>query len=193
MNERTFDPSRAHRLEDPQRLLWMPPEELVALLGLHPGMVIADIGAGTGYFALPFALAVAPGGMVQAVDLQPEMLALLEEKLRRQGAPPNIKLRQGSAAATGLADGSCDLAFLANIWHELDQPEEVLAEMRRILRPAGRIAIVDWRADIVPPPGPPADHRISAAAVEATLRSDGWRDVAASHFGQYTHMVTAVQ
>ena len=191
MNERTFQPDRAHRLENPERLLWLPPQELSTRLGLQPGMVIADIGAGTGFFALPFARAVAPEGKVWAVDLQPEMLALLEEKLRQESAPPNISPLQGSASATGLTDHGCDLALLANIWHELDDSADVLSEMRRILRPSGRIAILDWRADLPSPPGPPQHHRVSADAVEEALRSGGWREVTASPFGTYSHLVTA--
>jgi ubiquinone/menaquinone biosynthesis C-methylase UbiE len=191
MNERTFQPGSAHRLEDPQRLQWMPPGEASALLGLQPGMVVADIGAGTGFFALPFAGAVAPQGKVWAVDLQPEMLALLEEKLRREAAPSNISLLQGSAAATGLTEHCCDLVFLANIWHELDDPADVLAEMRRILRPSGRIAILDWRADLTSPPGPPQHHRVSSSAVETSLQSSGWREVKSSPFGTYSHLITA--
>jgi SAM-dependent methyltransferase len=68
----------------------MPPDEVIDRLDLKPGMVVADIGAGTGFFALPFARAVAPAGMVWAVDLQPAMLKILEEKLHREGAPDNI-------------------------------------------------------------------------------------------------------
>jgi ubiquinone/menaquinone biosynthesis C-methylase UbiE len=190
MNERTFDPGGAHRLENPERLLWLPPRELSTRLGLKSGMVIADIGAGTGFFALPFARAVAPEGKVWAVDLQPEMLALLEEKLRQESAPHNISPLQGSAADTGLTDHGCDLAFLANIWHELDHTADVLSEMRRILRPSGRVAILDWRADLPSPPGPPQHHRVNSAAIVATLQSGGWREVTASPFGTYSHLVT---
>jgi len=67
-------------------------------------MVIADIGAGTGFFALPFARAVGSGGAVWAIDLQPEMLRLLEEKLRREGDPENIRLLEGDAGHTGIAE-----------------------------------------------------------------------------------------
>ena len=112
----------------------MPPCDVIERLGLKPGMVIADIGAGTGFFALPFARAVQPGGAVWAVNLQPEMLHLLEEKLRQENSSDNIRPLEGDATHTGLPDGACDLAFLANIWHELDDSHVVLAEMRRILR-----------------------------------------------------------
>jgi ubiquinone/menaquinone biosynthesis C-methylase UbiE len=191
MNQRTFQPSNAHRLDDPQRLLWIPPNEVIGRLDLKPGMVVADIGAGTGFFALPFARAVAPAGMVWAVDLQPAMLKILEEKLQREGAPDNIGLREGKAVDTGLPDGSCDLAFLGNIWHELDEPDTVLAELRRILRPDGRAAILDWRTDVPYPPGPPPEHRVAPSETEARLNGDDWRNVSFRDLGPYSYLLVA--
>ena len=169
----------------------MPPDEVIGRLDLKPGMVVADIGAGTGFFALPFARAVAPAGMVWAVDLQPAMLKILEEKLQPDGAPDNIGLREGKAVDTGLPDGSCDLAFLGNIWHELDEPGTVLAELRRILRSDGRVAILDWRTDVPYPPGPPPEHRVAPSETEARLKSDNWRNVSFRDLGQYSYLLAA--
>lgn len=169
----------------------MPPNEVIDRLHLEPGMVVADIGAGTGFFALPFARAVGPAGMVWAVDLQPAMLKILEEKLRQEGAPHNIELREGQAADTGLADGSCDLAFLGNIWHELDEPGTVLVELRRILRPGGRVAILDWRTGVPHPPGPPPEHRVAPSETEAMLKGGKWRDVSFGHLGPYSYLLLA--
>jgi ubiquinone/menaquinone biosynthesis C-methylase UbiE len=169
----------------------MPPDEVIDRLDLKPGMVVADIGAGTGFFALPFARAVAPAGMVWAVDLQPGMLKILEEKLQREGAPDNIGLREGEAVDTGLPDGNCDLAFLGNIWHELDEPGTVLAELRRILRPGGRVAILDWRAGVPYPPGPPPEHRVAPSETEARLNGDDWRNVSFRDLGPYSYLLVA--
>lgn len=191
MNQRTFQAGNAHRLDDPQRLVWMPPDEVTGRLDFKPGMVVADIGAGTGFFALPFARAVGPEGMVWAVDLQPAMLQILEEKLQQAGAPGNIGLREGRAADTGLPDGRCDLTFLGNIWHELDEPGAVLAEMRRILRPGGRVAILDWRTDVPYPPGPPPEHRVAPSQTQAMLRGDNWRNVSFRPLGQYSYLLVA--
>jgi ubiquinone/menaquinone biosynthesis C-methylase UbiE len=169
----------------------MPPDEVIGRLDLKPGMVVADIGAGTGFFALPFARAVAPAGMVWAVDLQPAMLKILKEKLQPEGAPDNIGLREGKAVDTGLPDGSCDLAFLGNIWHELDELDTVLAELRRILRSGGRVAILDWRTDVPYPPGPPPEHRVAPSETEARLNSDKWRNVSFRHLGPYSYLLVA--
>ena len=94
-------------------------------------MIVADIGAGTGYFALPFSQAVQPNGKIWAVDLQMGMLDVLAGKLASFDG--DIELLQGTAHETHLPVGSCDLAFLGNIWHELDDRAGALAEVERIL------------------------------------------------------------
>ena len=189
MNTRTFKASDAHRLDDPERLKWLPPDEAIQTLSLEPGMTVADIGAGTGYFSLPFARAIAPDGRVLAVDLQPEMLAILRGKLQSPGTPANIQLLEGTATQTGIAARRCDLVFLANIWHELDDHAAVLCEMVRILKPGGRIAILDWRHDLASPPGPPADHRVAQHTTTSVLVQAGWHILHSGPFGQYSYLL----
>lgn len=191
INERTFNPSNAHRLENPERLTWMPPDEVERVLDLSSGMNVADIGAGTGYFALPFARKLAPCGKLFAVDMQPEMLNLLQMKLESEDAPRNIELVQGTADRTDLPDSICDLVFLANLWHELDDHASVLAEAARILRNGGSVAILDWRPDVSRPPGPPIDHRIAPGDVVATLRDHGWKLDHSAPVGSYSYLVVA--
>ncbi len=190
MNSRVFRASEAARLDSAERRIWLPPDEVIEQLALKQGMVVADIGAGTGYFTLPMARQVAPGGEVYAVDLQPEMLAILDAKLAEEELD-NILLMQGDASRTGLQNASCDLVLLANIWHELDDHAEVLAECRRILRPGGRIAILDWRPGEMQPPGPPTEHRIPAHEVTKLLMASGWSEVTASLAGAYSYLVMA--
>ena len=190
MNDRVFRASEAARLDSPERLIWLPPDEVIEKLALRPGMVVADIGAGTGYFALPMAWQVAPDGAVYAVDMQVEMLAILRAKLA-VAQVDNVLVIQGEAARTGLQSSSCDLLLLANIWHELDDLPAVVAECRRILRPAGRIAILDWRPDVSQPPGPPLHHRIPAHQVAKLLTDSGWSSVGESQVGAYSYLVVA--
>lgn len=191
MNDRTFKPGDAFKLEDPDRLSWLPPDETARELGLTRGLRIADIGAGTGYFAIPFAREIAPRGRLYAVDCQREMLDLLRAKLKVPGAPGNIELREGTAADTGLPGRSCDLVFLANVWHELDEHAGVLAEANRILRPGGRIAILDWRTDVSRPPGPPVHHRIDIGEVERMLAANRWTIKSSSPAGPFSYLVVA--
>lgn len=191
MNEKTFRVSEAQKLDDPQRLAWMPPGEVVRLFNLQHGMQVADVGAGTGFFAIPFARAVASGGAVQAVDSQQGMLDILQGKLAAAGAPPNIHCTLGDAAATGLPAASCDAAFLGNLWHELERHDDVLVEMARILRPGGRLAILDWRKDCPSPPGPPTDHRIATGETERTLSGQGWTVELTHLLGPFSYLMVA--
>jgi ubiquinone/menaquinone biosynthesis C-methylase UbiE len=190
-HQRMFRHADAKKLDDPERRVWLPADEVVRSLGLTAGMTVADIGAGTGYFALPIATAVAPGGKVYAVDIQPEMLA----ELGRRAAENRILLDLVAAEAerTTLATGSQDLVFSANVWHELDEPDAALAEFERILRPGGRLAILDWRTDAEHPPGPPLDHRVDESTLVGRLVSHGFTGVRHGSMGRYSYLVTATR
>lgn len=190
MHERKFNPSQVDKLEDPERTTWLPPAEIIGELELQPGWHIADIGAGTGYFTLPLARAVGSEGQVYAVDLEPELLARIGAKLRASGIV-NVQCVEGEAASTGLAAESCHCAFYASVWHEFDDHAAVLAEALRILKPAGEIAILDWRPDVDPDHGPPIAHRLSSAQAVASLQSLGFEKTAAENIAKYTWLVRA--
>lgn len=191
MHSRVFNASQAYKLEDPERLKWLPPVAVLEALRLHPGMVVADIGAGTGYFAIPIGSAVGHYGKVLAVDFQPQMLAILREKLNAPELPRNLELVAGSATESHLPDHCCDLALYANIWHELNDHTTALREAERIVRRDGRIAILDWRPDVSSPPGPPVEHRIASSTVADTLRAYRWECESTVNVGTYTHLVIA--
>lgn len=189
-NDRTFSPARAERLDDPARQQWLPPARVVEALQLTGHMTVADIGAGTGYLAIPIARAVVTG-RVLAVDFQEEMLDRLRHKLAAGGAPVNVDVVKGEARATNVAAASCDRALIANVWHELDRRGDVLAEMRRILGKKGRLAILDWRADVEPPPGPPPAHRIPLDDVIAELEAGRWSVKRSQQVGSFSYIVIA--
>ena len=189
MSDKRFHADSAHKLEDPERLRWMPPADVIRTLGARPGMTIADVGAGTGFFTLPIAETVGPAGRVFAVDAQDAMLRHLRDKLEREGAPTNVVVACAEADATGLPSESCDAALLANIWHELEDHGREVEEMRRILVPGGTLVVLDWRPDHVPPPGPPADHRRQASHAESALRAAGWGIERSSQLGVHSWVV----
>jgi ubiquinone/menaquinone biosynthesis C-methylase UbiE len=172
MNERRFDPARAHLLNDPERKKWLPPDAVIAALHLREGESVADIGAGTGYFSLPMASAVERTGRVFAVDVAPQMLALLQTRLTEAGVD-NVQCVEGDAARTGLQSGCADVVLMANVWHEFDDHAAVLKEARRLLTPGGRIALLDWRPDSEPDHGPPIAHRVASNAAKTALQAVG--------------------
>lgn len=189
MSDRRFDASQAARLDDPARLAWLP-QAVVDALNIRAGDTIADIGAGTGYFALPLAQAAGAHGKVYAVDSQAEMLEHLRKKLSGQGTAI-IELIHAEAHTTTLPEASCDLVFLANVWHEFPDRRQVLRESRRILKPGGSIAILDWRPDVEREAGPPLDHRLSEEDAAAALGAEGFQQIADSHAGKYSWLVQA--
>jgi precorrin-6B methylase 2 len=119
---------------------------LVKALGLKPGMVVADIGAGTGYLARRMAPAVMPGGKVFAVDVQPQMVAMLQAMVRQSGLT-QIQPVLGAEDDVQLAASSLDLAIMVDVYHELSLPYEVLASVVRALKPGGALVFVEYRAE----------------------------------------------
>ena len=137
---------------------------LLAALALKPGMVVADIGAGTGYLSRRMAPAVMPGGKVWAVDVQPEMISLLKANLNRRGLT-QVEARLGAEDDIRLPAGSVDLVVMVDVYHELAFPYEVLASVMKSLKPGGRIAFVEYKAEDPRVPIKPL-HKMSEAQIK---------------------------
>lgn len=119
---------------------------LVDDLRLRPGMVVADVGAGSGYLSRRMARRIAPEGRVLAVDIQPEMLALLK-KTAEDPLYRNIEPLAGAVDDTRLPASTIDLAVMVDVYHELEYPYEVLESIVRALKPGGRVAFVEYRGE----------------------------------------------
>lgn len=163
---------RAEREQEERTDLLLPE------LGLKPGMVVADIGAGTGYVSRRMAALVGAQGTVYAVDVQPEMVQMLQALARRPGLG-NIRPVQGTAADVTLPANALDLAIMVDVYHELAFPYEVLASVVRALKPGGRVVFVEYRAE---DPDVPikALHKMSEAQVrrEAAVQALVWERTA---------------
>ena len=133
-------------LERPERAQEERPDLVLAALDIRPGMVIADIGAGTGYYARRMARRAGSKGLVYAVEVQPGMMALLEKELARHLAT-SVKAVLGTATDPRLPPESLDLAVMVDVYHELEYPYEMLAAIVRALKPGGRLAFVEFRAN----------------------------------------------
>jgi len=129
--------------ERPEREQWQKPEQVVQALGVREGMVIADIGAGSGYFSRRFARAVGPSGKVYAVDVDREILAYLQQEARRQGLE-NLQIIVSREDDPLLPEGSVDLAFFCDTTHHIANRVDYYKTLSRALKEGARMAIIDY-------------------------------------------------
>lgn len=132
------------RFEREGREVYDKRAEIVAETGLRPGMVVADIGAGTGLFTREFSRAVRPGGRVYAVDIAPAFVEDIRRLARIEGLD-NVLAIQNTEHQTALPPDSIDLAFLCDVYHHFEYPQDMLASILASLRPGGRMVLIDFR------------------------------------------------
>ena len=151
------------------------PDRVIELLGVAAGMVVADVGAGTGYFTVRLARKVGAKGEVLATDIQPEMLRRIDARLSRENIQ-NVRLIRADENAANLPARCCDLVLLVDVYHELTDPPAVMAGVRRALRPAGRLALVEYRAEDPDLPIKP-EHTMTLARIRQEVEPMGFRFV----------------
>ncbi|MEO5862690.1 MAG: class I SAM-dependent methyltransferase [Burkholderiales bacterium] len=144
---------------------------LLRELGLKPGMNVMDVGAGTGYYSRRIAELVGPKGKVYAVDVQPEMVAILDAVAKRPGLG-NIQPVLGSDKSVTLPEDVADLAIMVDVYHELEFPSEMLTSIISALRPGGRLVFVEYRAEDPQVPIKPL-HKMSEAQIRREAAQNG--------------------
>ncbi len=159
--------------ESSERDGWQKPFEVIRALGVQPGATVADIGAGTGYFARRWAVAVGREGTVFAADLEPNMVVELRASAERDGLANLIPVL-ASADDPRLPDGTADLIFICNTWHHIANRVAYARRLKRDLAPGGRVAIVDFYKRALPV-GPPPPHKLTAGEVQAEFEAAGYR------------------
>jgi len=137
---------------------------LLEALALQPGMVIADIGAGTGYLSRRMAPLVMPGGKIIALDLQPEMVNILQTGVNRSGLK-QIVVKLGAIDDIKLPKNSIDMAIMVDVYHELAFPYEVMSSIMIALKPRGRLVFVEYKAEDIRVPIKPL-HKMSEAQIK---------------------------
>ena len=155
--------------DDPARDEWQRPDDVLRALELEPAMTVADIGAGTGYFAVRLARAV-PRGEVIATDLEPDMVRFLEERARREQLS-NLRAIQATPSDSGLAASSVHRILIVHVWHHLADRAEYARHLAAALRPGGRVLVVDFSPGAHR--GPPASIRVAPEEIIAVLESAG--------------------
>jgi cyclopropane fatty-acyl-phospholipid synthase-like methyltransferase len=159
----------AKSFDDPARDRWQQPQLVLDALELGPGMVIADIGAGTGYFSVRLARAV-PDGQVIATDIEPDMIRYLTERATREHLT-NLRAVQTPPADPQLAAGTVDRILVVDVWHHIDDRAGYARALARALRPGGKLAIVDFTREATH--GPPVEMRLTPEQVIGELRQAG--------------------
>lgn len=145
--------------EDPARREWQRPQEVVERLVVNPGDVIADIGAGTGYFSVLFARKTANNGKVYAVDIDRKMVEYVEQRSKNEGFK-NISTILASPDDPLLPKNSVDLVFLCNTYMFIKDRQLYLSKLKDVLRPKGRLAVISYNR-VDSPEGPPIHIRLS--------------------------------
>ncbi len=166
-----FDPQNMARLDSPERKKALPAHEILTANDLKEGDVFLDIGAGTGFFALPAAEIVGQKGSVIAADISKEMLA---ETMRRAGEASlsNIKPLQLDGKKIGLADKSVDFVLLSAVLHEIPDKQGIAAEISRVLRDKGSVLVVEWQKKETEK-GPDIKDRIGRPETEDLFKKSG--------------------
>ena len=165
----------AQVFDDPERDAWQKPHQVIEALALKPGAVVADLGAGTGYFSVRLARMV-PKGTVYAVDVEPDMVKYLGQRAARE----KLKNMIAVAAAPGDArlPAKADLVLLVDVYHHIGERERYFRALADSLKPGGRLAVIDFRLDSKR--GPPRDARVAPERVKAEMKAAGYT-LAAEH------------
>jgi ubiquinone/menaquinone biosynthesis C-methylase UbiE len=191
------EPGREHRpwndvehwatvFDDPARKDWQKPLFVLSFLGIEQGDVVADLGAGTGFFTQPLSIQVGPEGKVYAVDIEPAMLDHLMQ--RTDVTTERVIPVLARPNDPKLPAGEIDVVVIMNTWHHIEKRVKYLRKLEKSLSPAGRVAVIDFRAGELPI-GPPPDHKLSREEVVSEFEEANWRLVAESVMLPYQYVL----
>ena len=184
MDHKFDDPARyAKSFDDPARDAWQLPARVIDALQLKSGMKVADIGAGTGYFSMR--LARVPGVSVFAVDIEPKMVEYLQQRAHKEHAM-NVTAVLAGASSPNLPE-PVDVILVVDTYHHLPNRPAYFRELRKSLKPGGRIAIVDFRKDA--PDGPPVHFRFTPQQIQDEMKQAGYELQSAHDFLPRQHFL----
>jgi len=146
---------------------------MLKALNIKPGQVICDMGCGNGFYSLKLAKLVGPSGKILAVDIQPEMLHLLKERAKAADVK-NVELILGTTVDPKLPSAGVDMILCVDVYHEFSNPEEMLAAMRKSLKPGGRLVLAEFRGEDPNVPIKPL-HKMTKDQVLKELPPNGFK------------------
>jgi predicted methyltransferase len=174
-------------LEAPDRDQWQMPDRIMDALSIGDNSVVADVGAGAGWFTVRLSARVGPGGRVYAQDVQPEMLAAIERRVQGQGRR-NVRTVLGTPTEPRLPSGAMDAILLVDAYHELADAPTLLRGLTTALKPGGRLAVIDFYPGHGGP-GPAADERVAPAQVQADAARAGLTLERSEAFLRYQYLL----
>lgn len=167
-----FDYDDRDLLRDAWRREHLDPDRFWAELGLQAGQTVVDVGAGIGYFALPAARRVGPTGRVHALDVSPYMVSHVAREAAQAGLDQLVAAVSGEHSLP-VGSGVADVALVAFVIHEVVDGARLLAEVGRVLKPGGRLVLLDWATDSEEPENLPRRLRYAPATVQYLVRKAG--------------------
>jgi ubiquinone/menaquinone biosynthesis C-methylase UbiE len=174
--------------DDPERDRWQKPDQIVAALRLSAGNAVADIGAGTGYFARRLSTAVGPTGTVFVVEVEPNLVAHLRDRAEKESTR-NVTPVLASTDNPRLPHDSIDVALFVDAWHHVDRRRDYLRKLQPALRRGARIAIVDWKPGKQPVGPPEEDHKLAREQVEREMTEEGFELIEAPDVLPHQYML----
>jgi len=174
-------------LDDPARDAWQKPDEVLKALALRPGEVVADVGAGSGYFTLRLAAAVGDAGRVYAVDVSPDMIRHLNRRLRDAGVR-NVVPVLSDPDDPLLPDASVDRFLIVDTWHHIEGQPKYLGLLKRMLKPGGQVVHIDFQKRDLPV-GPPVGMKIARDDLVTQMETAGFRLTAEHGFLPYQYFL----
>jgi SAM-dependent methyltransferase len=187
-NPRLFAPQDLGILEPPDREAWQKPDQVMDALHIADGNVVADIGAGGGWFTTRLARRVGPGGRVYAVDVQRLMIQAIVRRMEREGLG-NVHPVLGESDNPRLpGDARPDAVLMVDTFHEMDHPVVMLRNIARTLKPQGRIGIIDYREGDGGP-GPRSDERVPPTVVVSQAAAAGLKLLDEQKFLPYQYFL----
>ncbi len=174
-------------LDDPKRDAYQKPHEVITALKLKEGEVIADIGAGSGYFTFRLAHHVGDTGRVYAVDVGADMIVHLNRRIRDLQMK-NVVSVLAAPDDPLLADASVDRFFICDTWHHIENHDRYLALLKKMLKPGGQIVMVDFKKEQTPM-GPPMEMRIDRADLVKEMETNGFKVAAEHTFLPYQYFI----
>lgn len=182
MDTHKFDVKNKNKLTSESRRKVLPPEKTLINLGLHEGDTMADIGCGVGYFTIPAAEIVGGSGKIFAMDISSEMLKEVQSKIEKNNIS-NIETVVTEENDLKIENDKVSFAFISFVLHEADNKEKFLKEIRRIISPKGRIAIIEWKK-VNSEFGPPLEHRLDEVVSVKLLNNIGFKNVSSVDIGE---------